>query len=481
MADTLDQTTVDSPGWWLRRLQRQLDDRTPRFTLLDRYYTGNHPLPEGDERARELFRQFQRKARSNFIGLVVESVRERMRVVGFRSGSGGTDQVDRDAWRIWQANCLDAWSAIVHQTQLSLSEAYVIVGPGQTDPATPVITPEDPRQVTVELDPVDRRIVRAALKTWRDTVDDSTHAMVYLPDSFYTFSRPKTGGWRLDDQQHNTLGVVPVVAFINRPRLMPDIEGTAKGAPGMGEAEDVLDIQDRINSVVLDRLVVSKMQAYRQRWAKGIQTTDDEGQPLDLPFVPGVDLLWAVEDEAAEFGDFPAADIMPILNAAKEDIRQLAAISRTPPHYLVGELNNVNSETLKATETGLISKVNERSVHAGEAWERVMWLAGQYAGIPSLSSTTDTEVIWADPESRTVAELADAAVKKAAAGVPWRQRMVDLGYSPQEIDRMETERMQDLLLQQQLAPPAAGPGHDNTMPSTASLASHTLYEGQWSG
>ncbi|CAO0836168.1 hypothetical protein SMICM17S_07175 [Streptomyces microflavus] len=34
----------------------------------------------------------------------------------------------------------------------------------------------------------------------------------------------------------------------------------------------------------------------------------------------------------------------------------------------------------------------------------------------------NAETLWRDPESRSISEMADAAVKKASAGVLWRQR-----------------------------------------------------------
>jgi hypothetical protein len=116
-----------------------------------------------EERARELFRRFQAKARSNYTGLVVESVLERMNVTGFRSGGDSSPEVDKEAWRIWQANYLDADSDLVHRSMLALSHAYVIVGPNPEDERTPLITPEDPGQVICAHDPVNRRKVLAAL------------------------------------------------------------------------------------------------------------------------------------------------------------------------------------------------------------------------------------------------------------------------------------------------------------------------------
>lgn len=464
MDNTVDTITPGSPGWWLRTLNARLTARRSKFDLLDRYDTGEHPLPEGDERCREMFRLFQRKARSNYTGLVVESTLERMHITGFRTGGDSTTAVDKEAWRIWQANHLDADSDLVHRSMLVMSHAYVIVGANSQDTATPIITPEDPRQVIVDVSPVDRRTVRAGLKTYTDDTVGGQVAVVYLPESIHYFVRKGVGWEILKDPVVNDLGEVPVVRFQNRPRLTVDRGNVVFDSPGvvdeaMSEFAGIIDIQDRVNDTLLNRLVIAKIQAYRQRWAKGLATEDEDGNPLDLPFVPGVDLLWAVEDGDVEFGSFEASDLAPMLKAVEADVRDLAAISRTPPHYLLGEIVNASGDALKAAETGLVAKVVERQRHASESWERVMALAGKYAGHGALQEA-DTETLWKDPESRTMAELADAAVKKMAAGVPWRQRMEDMGYSPPQIQRMEVERAKEMLMaapppQQQALRPAS--------------------------
>jgi hypothetical protein len=46
------------------------------------------------------------------------------------------------------------------------------------------------------------------------------------------------------------------------------------------------------------------------------------------------------------------------------------------------------------------------------------------------------EAVWSDPETRTVAQSADAAGKLAQIGIPLPQIAEDLGYSPQEIQQI---------------------------------------------
>lgn len=487
----LDTKTRGTPGWWLVRLEKKLTERTRHYDLLERYYKGDHPLPEGDERMREVFRRFQKKSRTNYMKLVADSVSERLEVIGFRTGGSNTDKNDDDAWQIWQANHLDSDSAMAHTAAGKFSDAYVIIGPpdddgdDEEDGPSPIITVEDPRQVIVETDPVNRRVVRAAAKIWSDDCDDKRHAVVYLPDGFYYFEAPtrpehnttltspgnsipaQPSDWEPEevddegiDEDHSfdsdpddTLvgsrlpneiaPTVPVVRFVTNPDLAGD---------GMGEFEDVIDVQDRINNTVMDRLIITKMQAYRQRWVKGIQTEDEDGNELPLPFIPGVDLLWAVEDENAQFGDFAQSDLKPLLEAVKADVQAIVTLTGLPPHYVQGDIVNASADALAAAESRLVSKCRARARGYGESWEQVMRIAFTYLDKPERIGV-DAAVIWQDPERQSIAQLADAATKKQSAGVPWYQRMVDMKYKPDEIQRMEADRASDAVLAAAMAPP----------------------------
>ena len=456
-----------SPEWWVARLSKKLADRRKRYRMLECYASGDHPLPEGDERARDLFRRFQRKARTNYCGLVVSSVRERLTITGFRSGGAQAPALDDEMWRIFQANHLDADSNLIHDATLTYSDSYVLVSPNPDDEKTPIITAESPQQMILEPDPVNRRRALAALKMWLDDVDGVERAVLYLPTTIHYFQRkPRSNAWLettsdwvfLDDfavaepAAENRLGRVPVVRLINRPRLRDGV------VEGRAEFEDAIDIQDRINLVVLDRLIVSKTQAYRQRWMKGVPTEDEDGNPLDLPFVPGVDLLWAVDDDPSnvEFGEFSQVDLTPILKAAEDDVRAFVTVTGLPPHYVAGDLVNASADALAAAEARLNGRTRDHQTDFSDAWEQVLELAAAWAGI---DLPADTEVVWADPERKTDAQLADAAVKKDQAGVPWEQRMEDLHYSPQQIKRMRGQRVEDAMLTMMSAPqsPAAGP------------------------
>ena len=453
MAEPLDVTTPDSPGWWLKRLWGKLEAEQPRYHLLADYQGGNHRLPEGHARAREAYRKFQRKARSNYTGLVSNAVVERLKPIGFRTGSQTTNDLDAEAWRCWQANAFDARSGQLLLASVSMSMSYVLVIPNPDDPTTPIWSAKDPRQTIVEADPADPRRVRAGLTWYDDDARQLRYLFLLLPEAVYQFQgKIPRSGRKFDLAQtmltldadtgeqrvvaNPTAPNVPLVPFVNRPGLDGD---------GMGEFEDVIDVQDRINTILLDRLVISKMQAYRQRWVKGVQSRDENGA-VRAPFTPGVDLLWTTPNDSAAFGDFAETNLKPLLDSVDADIRDLAAITRTPAHYLMAQLVNVSGDALKAAESGLVSKVRDRMIHYGESFEQVMRLTFQLKG---QSLPVDAELIWANPEFRTISELYDAASKAGAAGEPWRSRMELLGKTPAEIARLEQQRVADALLMAQ--------------------------------
>lgn len=457
----IDVSQPGSPGWWLDRLAKKLADRQPRLNRLDAYYKGEADLPESAESARDAYRAFQRKARANFAELVIEAVRERMVPVGFRTGAQNTEETDSDAWGIWQANSLDADSMLAHRAMLVMGDAYAIVGAPDEASGQPVISLEDPRQVITEHDPVRRRQVVAAAKLYVDDVAGMDMALLYLPGFvFKAFRRRKTGvsaasgiaGWDWVDGTPEVLPFdqVPVVRFPNRADLFSETSG---------EFEAALDTLDRINHGILQRLIIATIQAFRQRAVMGVQPNDEAGNPIDFNglFMPGPAALWMLPEDA-KMWESSQTDLTGILLSVRNDIMDLAASTRTPLFYLTPDAANGSAEGASLAREGLVFKVNDRIVQAGEAWEQVMSLAFRWLGDNERANTADLEVLWAPPERFSLAERYDAASKAQAAGVPWRYVMTDvLQFSPSVVDRMSAERVADAMLTASLAPAPPAP------------------------
>lgn len=440
--------SMRSPQWWVEKLNKQLDDRQKPIKLLNDYYEGDHPLssipPRVPEEARSAFRKWMRQNRANWMGLVVESVAERLEVQGIRYGA---DQAaDAEAWRIWQANSMDIGSEMVFTDALVTGESYVTVEPNPDDESTPFIWPEHPSQMIVACDPSRPMLRRAAFKKW---LDDSAFvfAVLYLPDTIIRLRSERTvkqgSGDRIrwvprgeDAEFDNPFGRVPVVPFRNRARLLQG---------GRSEIADVIDTQDRINRGLFLRMIAAEYAAFRQRAASGLPLETDPvtGKPK-MPFIPSMVELWVSENPETNWHEFGQTDLSGYIKAHESDIQHIAAETKTPPQYLLGAMVNISGDALKAAESGLVSKVRRRARHFGESVEEVYRLAFMAAG-DEKSRVVDAEVIWRNPEFRTEGELVDALVKMKTLGVPDEALQERWGASPQEIARWKAMAVESAL------------------------------------
>jgi hypothetical protein len=477
----IDVSAPGSPGWWLNRLIVELGKRRGRYELLDTYYRGEAGVPALSSKAtRQAYARLMALSRLNFAELVTEAVRERMRPVGFRTGAVPDGSGDAEAWRIWQANNLDADSDLVHTCQLSMSDGYVIVGGRDPEIDAPLITPEDPRQVIIEEDPRRRRRALAGLKVFKDTYLNVDRAYLYLPGFVVRASRRIDVGSSPDDPLNYDVDgfeweqetpaapnpgrlpspVVPVVRFPNRPNLY----GRTKG-----EFEPHLSVLDRINYQILNRLEIATLQAFRQRAVKGVPVKDEDGNDIDYDDVFAADpgALWLLPD-TADLWESGQVDLGPLRLAIRDDVQDLAAVTRTPLFYLTPDAANGSAEGASLAREGLVFKTEDRIVRTSESWEQVMSLAFLFSGDETRARRPDLEALWAPAERFSLAERYDAASKAAGAGVPWRTTMTDvLQFSPQQVDRMEAERASDALLFPPPPPPAPPSSSSTPAPAPA--------------
>lgn len=446
----LDVNTRGSDGWWIARLSAELDKVRPHYQMLDDYYTGDRAVPAMATRAvRQAYQRLMKMSRTNFAELVVEALRERVSPNGFRTGAAGNAADDGTAWMLWQKNSLDADFALVTSACFSMGVSYAMVGDVDDEIGVPVMTPEDPRQVITEQDPLRRRKAIAGLKTWCEDGEDV--AFLYLPGTVAPFRKAKDADISAFEQDGDLMTlpapIVPIVRFACRP----DMFGKARG-----EYEPHLGILDRISYQVLNRLEIATLQAFKQRAVSGVPSTDKDGVEINYDdiFASDPGALW-IMPATATIWESGQVDLGPARLAIRDDVTDLAAVTRTPLFYLSPEATNGSAEGASLAREGLIFKAYDRLAQLGESVEQWMSYAFLMAGDEARASRADMEILWSPPERFTLSEKYDAAAKAEAAGVPWRTRMTKiLQFSPQEVDRMAAERAEDALLAPQLfAPP----------------------------
>lgn len=441
------ENPAGSPEKWRDALAAELIARRSRITKLENYYNGDHPLPAPPKRlqptafneARRAYAALMTMGVTNWVKLVADAPAERLEVVDLRFGDEG--RPSSEPWDIWQENELDSQSLLVHDNALQTGQSFAM-----TDPVSGVITCEHSAQMIVAYAPGSRRTVVAALKLWNED-DDAEMATLLLPNSIHKWEKRRQFGpsdWSARSGVEETviehgLGVVTVVEFAANPTLRPRMFGG-----GCGEFETVLPIQDRINKTVFDRLVTAEFQAFRQRYIIGWSPDIDE--TTGLPKAEQVQRasqagLWTFDGEPADIqiGELSQADFAAFLKATEADVNAMAAISKTPPHYLLGAMVNISGDALTAAESGLASKTRKHARNFGPDWVQVIRHALLVQG-SELAADPGGQAIWRDVEHRTWGEQVDAVMKMGAdpIRVPRRalwEKLPDV--SPQDIARWD--------------------------------------------
>lgn len=402
---------------WRAAGQTKLDMQRQRVELYQHYYDGDPIGIALEGRQRDIFRRLLKESRANWCELIVNAVAERLAVVGFRFGD---ESIEEQAWYIWQASQMDADSEMVQTDALVCGHSFVSIWPAEDHPSGVVIYPEHPSEVTAFYRPTNRRQAVAAFKAFTDDFGVKTDVLV-LPELVVT---TRTG--HEPEFEGNSLGVVPYEELTPAPRTI--------GSP-RSELHSAIPFQDRINTTVYNRLVASDFGAFRQITATGIQIKRDaESGAYEAPFDVGADRLLASENKDARFGVIQESTLSGYLAGESADVQHLAAITQTPPHYLLGQMINIPASGMKAAETGLVAKVARRASHLGEGWERVIRRGLSYLGSPG-SEDVSAEVIWRDFESRSEGETVDALLKMRALGVPREVLWQRWGASPQDVKR----------------------------------------------
>ncbi len=412
--------TVPDP---LKSLTEKLDAGRPLLDTLDRYVSGTQPLAF---LAPEVAAATQGRLKPLNIAwprLVVQSVEERLDVTGFRTP--GTDQPDAGLWEIWQRCNLDEESQKLHTDSLVYGRSYAMIWADNAGKAR--ITVESPRQVHVSYYP-GTRTRQYGIKRWVE--DGFGHAVVFTETEatrYQTVAKMSEdttldgygSAWTVVATLPNPLGVVPIVPFPNKPRtLKPD---------GESELSDLLPIFDAINKLSTDLMVASEFGASPRRWATGIELPEkrdpDTGEPTGEVDTSGAfsqeaGRVWLAEPVDARLGQFPGADLSGFTNALANLTQSLGALSGLPPHYLgLHGDQPASADAIRSAEASLVAKVRRKQRVLSGGWEECMRIASAIELGHFSVNLERLETLWANPETRTVAQSADAATKLVQAGL----------------------------------------------------------------
>lgn len=449
----------------MQALYRKLVARRPEVERFDGYYEGDQPLRFASQEWSAFHQNRYRGFADNWCVVVADAVNERLKVTGLRVGDKPTSE-EKTLWNDWQRNNMPAQSSQGFLESIVAKRSAVIVWADEDD--EPEVSWEHPSQVFVEYDPSNRRRRLFAIKAWVD--GDTEYATLYEPDALWKYQRPYSGvdvrdgvtaggltvvgsyapatdpsGWvprEVPDEVWplpNPLGEVPVVEIENRPRLSREPLSDIAGAMSM---------QDAINLLWAYLFAAADHASMPARVVMGqeppkMPVLDEKGQKVgektvDIKELQHGRLLW-LTGQNTSIGQWDSAKLDVFTSVIEHAIGHLGGQTRTPAHYFVANkgLSNINGETLVATETPLVKKVEEFHLFAGGEVADVFRLMARVRGWDGLArSITAGATQWANAGIRSEAQLADSLLKKRQIGYPFEYLMEVDG-----IDREDRERI----------------------------------------
>lgn len=445
----------DAEGW-LNFLSVRHDAELQELDRLNSYYEGTQPLTYMHP---EIFREVADRIQPVVIAwpqLVVDALEERLDVEGFRLPNDAGN--DKDLWRVWQANDMDEQSQLGRIDALVMKRSYLSVGTNDDDDGTPIMCAESPLEMFVHIDPRTRK----ELAGLRRVVDDGTYARepersaaLYLPDATIWYGR-KDSQWAEEDRDNHGLGVPPVVAMINRGRLSTSRSrlnvATHSSRYGQSELAPIIPLSDSANKIATDMMLGAELAAIDVRGFFGIgpdDLVDQDGNKLtayQALFRRFLTIPVGTDDGAREFS-FQGANLSNFHESINSLARLVASISGLPPDYLgLSTDNPASAESRLAGEIRLIKRAERKHSPFGGAYERAGRLVKRFQEKDWDPKYRMLETRWRDPSTPTVAQTADAAIKKYQAPpgqkpiVTLRQTREDLRYSDAQITNMEKEQ-----------------------------------------
>lgn len=439
MARTLDQ--------WIAFLTRRMDEARPRVDRLRGYTNGNAPLPEMGPNLRKSWEAFQRRALTNAGALIVDTLAERIIPNGILVGESPDSPMAVRARRIWRDNRLDIAFKDAARDAFTTGTGYLLITRAADGRA--VVTRERPEQFYAEPDPTRPWKAEAAVKVWRVLSEATDHMVVWNAGVKTSYERSAydernqiirrvQGKWDLTGIETYT-GDPPVVLLSNKDDL--------------GEFEAHTGLIDRINTGILYRLVTMAMQTYRQRALKtpaddqgaGLPEETEGGDQIDYQeiFEPGPGALWELPP-GVEIWESQTVDLTPMLNAVKDDWRELAGETHTPLSAMLPDSANQSASGAEQPTRQLVFKAEDRILRFKPALAVMLVKALQVEGVDLAGETV--EVKFAPPATVSMTERYAAAAQAKAAGEALETIQENiLGYSPEQIAQDKQRRAEEQL------------------------------------
>ena len=457
---------LGSDEWMADYLLKGLAGDYERLAKAVSYRNGENTILDlGLGTAVESYPQMVQMARLNMGEQIANALITKCRFTGFRTAATDDDDGDAEAGRIAKRNRLLSQYPRLAESKALYGRGYVtVLEPGDDaepdEPATLAVT--DAWRTFSLQDATRPWITRAAVTIGWNAETSTDTVMLFRvgatptdPGYMRVISRFDEGGKSLFPAPGIDASTFSVnladPAWVWGPVIKyENIIGSGvvmfATRDGFGVYEKHYDTLDRINTGILNRLIITVMQAFKQRAVENgvLDATYPEGHPkageaidLDEMFKSGPDALWMLP-EGAKMWESTVVDVTPLVEAEKADLRSLASATATPLYVLdpTAAAGGGSASGADLAREQHITAVNAWRDDDGDGLAQVLSFAFQVAGDETRAQVEDITVMWLEtsvvtPEAKGSAAkmMRDAGFSKTYIG----EKV--LGMAPAELRR----------------------------------------------
>lgn len=227
--------------------------------------------------------------------------------------------------------------------------------------------------------------------------------------------------FNLVSESPNPLGFIPVVHIQNlaQPNFYE----------GVSDVEQLIALQDELNTRLSDRASRITFQAFRMYLVKGLESD------IELPVGPG--RLWRTDNQDACVDTFGGDAPSPSENAHIAEVREamdkISGVTPVVAGVLKNKLGNLTSGVaLKMTFMAMLAKTYRKQVTYGNGIRRIGQMILEIldkAGVfPTSPEDRVLDVVFPNPLPDDEMEKLQQAKLKSDLGVPTEKILADLGY-----------------------------------------------------
>lgn len=397
---------------------------TNKAAMLNLWARGEHSLPLVPHSASPEYRELRDVSPTPWGRLLIGSVTQALAVtnqyrVGDEVGPDGEVAASTKTFeQVWKPNGMLSKQGSLYRAALGQNQAYIVTLPGRrphTDLPTARMFGMPATKMAAFYD-AEGEDEFARFAIWGEVQnprggDPYLTMRVYDEEAVY-FLECKLDGSDMTfvSYEPHDVGVTPV------HRLSPqiDLEGRTTG-----EVEPFIPLLRRLDQDTFDRLVVQRFNSWKVRYIAGMAKpgTEEEKQAA-ARMLKVADLLISDQSDT-KFGTLDGSDIEPYIKAHDADVQDLAAVSQTPPHHLLGQIANLSADALAAAEASLMRKVGEYQLSFAQTWDQALrscaFILAKDYGQEYIDEALDysTEIRWREAEQRSLSQAADALGKVA--------------------------------------------------------------------